>query len=270
MTLGIRVVGPAMGLPYASVAVMLLGILSSAGCALRGDDTGEPADTADTAGDTDLTSRDEENGTLETANEVGRTGSYYLPAGEVADPLPLLVLFHGSGGDGVSMSTMFEELASELGVAIVAPDSRQDPDGNYNWEVGTEPDEVTPDYTHALACMDELLARNDWTLDTDHVMAAGFSGGASSAPYLATNEDVFTAFAVLHGGVYTGGLGDNIIPGWFSTGKDDDARTPEAVQEAYESVEALGFEDLVFALYAGGHELSDQEKADVLDWWLAL
>jgi len=278
MTLGFRMLDTAMRRSCLPVTLVMLGMVLSTGCALRGDDTGsltdtsvgESADSDDTAGDTAPTSRSEENGTLETTNEIGRTGGYYLPAGEVSDPLPLLVLFHGTGGDGASMASLFESLASELGVAIVAPDSRQSPDGQYTWEVGTEPDEITPDLTHALACVDELIARNDWTLDTDHVMAAGFSGGASSAPYLATNDDLFTAFAVLHGGVYAGGLGDNIVPGWFSTGKDDDARPPEAVQEAYESVEALGFEDLVFTLYAGGHELSDQEKADVLDWWLAL
>ncbi len=69
------------------------------------------------------------------------------------------------------------------------------PQGDYTWEVGTDPGEITPDYEHAVDCLDEVLDFSDTPLDPEAVLAAGYSGGASSAPYLATNHDSFRSFA---------------------------------------------------------------------------
>ena len=99
-------------------------------------------------------------------------------------------------------------------------------------------------------------------------MAIGFSGGGSSAPYFATNYDDCTAFAVLHGGVFTGGIGDNITAGWFSTGTQDSVRTPSSVESAAESMKSLGFSDVVYYDFDGGHSLISSEKKALIDWWL--
>ena len=258
--------------------LLLLGTLASA-CIDSQDaestpDTAGRADTADSgdSGDSGVPDKPASavQGELETTNSIGRSGSYHLPAGYNLVSSPMMVAYHGTGGNGASMLSMFGVLAVEQGFMIVAPDSRVSPTGDNTWEVGTKPGEITEDYTHSLDCMEELLAMEGVSLDERRVLAVGFSGGGSSAPYVATNEPVFTAFAVLHGGVYAGGLSENIIPGWFSTGEDDEARTPEHVEEQAQAMIEAGFEDIEFHVYPGGHSVFEEEKADVVGWWMGL
>ncbi len=211
-----------------------------------------------------------ESGVLSTVNAAGRSGHYYLPERLAGEATPVLLGFHATGGNGEGFLGAFQAMAEQHGFAIIAPDSRISPTGEYTWEVGTEPNEITPDYTHALACLAELQDLHGLLIDERQVLTAGYSGGASSAPYLASNEDLFRAFAVLHGGVFAGGIGDNIIPGWFSTGADDTLRSPEHMQQQLDSMIPLGFADLVLEIFPGGHGLSDQESRELTEWWLAL
>jgi poly(3-hydroxybutyrate) depolymerase len=178
-----------------------------------------------------------------------------------------LVAFHGTDGSGADMVQAFLDLARARAFIIVAPDSRSF-EGAFNWQVGDAPGDVTEDYTHTLACIAEVRAKVGVRVDETRVLAAGFSGGGSSAPYLATNERLFDAFAVLHGGVIRGGIGTHVIRGWFSTGQDDPARPPSLVQQSVDYIEGLAFTDITFNLYPGGHVLSAPELADVVVWWL--
>jgi poly(3-hydroxybutyrate) depolymerase len=207
-------------------------------------------------------------GTLATLNSAGRTGAFYLPAGYNQHPVALLVTYHGTGGKGADMVGVFRSLAAASPFAIVAPDSRVSPDGLFTWEVGDMPGEKTEDYTHTLDCIAELRAKPGVVIDENVVLAAGYSGGGSSAPYIATNEKLFRAYAVLHGGVIPGGIGANIIPGWFSTGTSDTLRPQELVQQSVDYMKGLGFGDVTFRTYSGGHELSMQEVDEVVAWWL--
>ena len=209
-----------------------------------------------------------EEGSLSTTNSVGRSGAYYIPTREIGAALPVMLAYHFSGGEGADMINTFRTLAEERGFAIVAPDSRVSPDGQFAWEVGNQPGEVTPDVTHALACLDELTGSLEVALDPAYLLAAGHSGGASSAPYIATNNMPFTAFAVLHGGVVAGGIGDRLLPGWLSTGEDDEIRPPEGVEEAAAYLQSLGFTDLTVTFFPGGHWIEGDESAGLIDWWL--
>jgi len=179
-----------------------------------------------------------------------------------------MVAFHGTNGAGSSMIASFGRFADEYEFIIVAPDSRVAPGGLVTWQVGERSYEITEDYLHTMACIDEVIALPGVNIDMDHIMAVGFSGGGSSAPYVATREYVFSSFAVLHGGVFTGGLGNNTIPGWFSTGETDHLRPPDMVQEAATSVEGMGFPDITYTTFPGGHGLLDEEKHGLLKWWL--
>lgn len=207
-------------------------------------------------------------GQFTSANSIGRTGSFYLAAGYNTRPLPMLVAYHGTGGSGADMVSAFRELAATNGFIIVAPDSRKSPDGAYNWQVGDQTGDVTEDYMHALDCVAELRAKTGVQIDETHVLAAGYSGGGSSAPYIATNESAFTAFAVLHGGVIEGSIGSNVIPGWFSTGNSDSLRPPALVRVSVDYMVSLGFADVTFEIYPGGHGLASSELSAVIAWWL--
>ena len=207
-------------------------------------------------------------GTLTTKNSAGRSGAYFLPSGYVGRALPLLVAIHGTNGSGEAMVRSFRETAEREKFLLVAPDSRFAPDGQASWEVGDHAGEVTPDYLHVKACVAEVLAMPGVHLDPTHVLIAGHSGGGSTAPYVATNEEPYTAFAVLHGGVFASGLGKRSVRGWFSTGKSDGMRGPTGVQEAASRAKGAGVAEVEYRVYPGGHDVGEQELRELLEWWL--
>lgn len=208
------------------------------------------------------------DGRLSTKNTSNRSGVFFLPERSVGTPLPVLVALHGQGGDGASIQGTFRALAGERHFVIVAPSSNYAAEvASFTWTVGDKPNDITPDYLHVKACFDEVAARPDVTFDRGRVLAVGFSGGASSAPYVATNATPYSAFAVLHGGVFIGGVGPRKVRGWFSTGASDPARTPDHVKGHFQTMRESGF-DVVFHVYPGGHGISQQESADVVGWWL--
>lgn len=204
-----------------------------------------------------------------TENSAGRTGRYFVPDGWNLAPVPLLVGYHGTGGDGVQMLTTYAGIAAERGFVVIAPDSRVAPNGAFTWEVGTEPGEITEDVLHTQALIAELASLGV-VLAEGRMLATGFSGGGSSGPYFATNDPRFNAYGSQHGGAFPDGMGDRMIPGWFSTGQEDDVRSPEHVQGQADDVTAAGYPEPRVAIYPGGHDISDAEGTGLIDWWLAL
>ena len=229
-------------------------------------DTSE-TDTSDTGSGPPPDPLPAQEGTISAENSAGRHGAWYLPEGYNTHPVPFLLGFHGTGGEGTQMVSAFKDLAVTWGFGIVAPDSRATPEGVYTWEVATTPGLPTEDLLFAQTCLNEVLDIDGVELDRAHVMAAGFSGGGSSAPYLATWDDRFTRCAVLHGGVFPDGLGDHMVTCWFSTGTDDTVRSPDHVQGQADSMQAAGF-PVVYEEFPGGHELTTQEKEALITWWL--
>jgi predicted esterase len=207
-----------------------------------------------------------EEGAIGVQNSSGRSGTYFIPAG--SERVPLLVVLHGSGGSGGNILTIFRELAGKRRFAIVAPDSRSLGAGQFTWEPGDKPGDVSADLTHTLNCVTWVRANTRLVVDEAHVLIAGFSGGGSSAPYIASNRPGFTHAAVLHGGVFPAGIGPRRIPVWFSTSDEDRYRPVPLVQEAAASLTSLGFENVTFHRYPGRHDLGEEELRDLIDWWL--
>ena len=202
--------------------------------------------------------------TLETLNSGGRSGTYYLPKNYPLKSLPVVLLFHGSGINGLAMVREFRAYAREREFVIIAPDSN-DPLG---WEVGTSPGEQTIDYLHTLAVLEEALAIEDLTIDSNFFLAAGVSAGASSAAFIATNDIRFTAFAVMHGGAFISGFGLNQVPAWFSTGTQDQLRPPAELTSYVNTLKSQGYPNVEYHQYDSGHTLIPAEKEDMLSWWL--
>lgn len=210
----------------------------------------------------------EVTGAIDVRNAAGRSGVYYLPAGPRSQPVPLLVILHGSGGSGEAILPAFRAAAQAQRFAIVAPDSRSSPSGQFTWQAGDQPGDVTPDLTHVLNCIEWVRTHTGIAIDPARVLIAGFSGGASSAPYIASNRPPFTHAAVLHGGVFPGGFGSRRMPVWLSTGEEDRYRPVPLVQQAADQLAGVGFTAVTFKRYPGGHDLSDAEVGDLLSWWL--
>ena len=115
----------------------------------------------------------------------GRDGLLYVPAGYGADEkAPLALTLHGAGGNARSGISHFLRLADEVGVVLLAPESR-----GRTWDVlvgGYGPD--VEFIGRALERVFDRLA-----LDTRRLAIAGFSDGASYALSLGlTNGDLFT------------------------------------------------------------------------------
>jgi len=212
--------------------------------------------------------QDETWGTIGVFNASGRSGAYYLPAGPRAQPTPLVVVLHGTGQSGQDFIPVFYELAQARHFAIIAPDSRRSTTGLLTWEVGDQAGDVTPDLIHTMSCIEWVRTHTDLVVDDAHVLIAGYSGGGSSAPYIASNRPPFTHTAVLHGGVFPGGIGPRRMPAWFSTGEEDPYRPVALVKQSVDALVGLGFTAVNFRTYPGGHGLSSAEISDLVTWWL--
>jgi phospholipase/carboxylesterase len=207
-------------------------------------------------------------GTLSTHNSSGRTGSYFLPALVEGRPLPLLVALHGTGGNGAQMVALFRESAEREPFIVVAPDSMVSPEGQATWRVGDHPGDFTEDFDHVRQSVDEVLHLPGVVVDMTRVLVAGHSGGGSTAPYFASNVEPCTTFAVLHGGVFPGGLGPRRMRGWFSTGDADFLRPPDGVRRAADDTRRAGFDDVVYREFHEGHDVGLEEVAALINWWL--
>jgi poly(3-hydroxybutyrate) depolymerase len=207
-------------------------------------------------------------GALAATNSAGRKGAFYLPSGYASRNLPLLVAIHGTGGSGQGMVAAFRTLAEHDRFIVVAPDSRIAPNGQPSWQVPDRAGDTSEDHGHIRRCVDEILAMPGVRIDQEHVLVAGHSGGASTAPYEASVDDLYTAFAVLHGGVFAGGLGPRRPRGWLSTGSNDSVRPPRGVREAAEQVRGMGFADVVYREFPEGHEMGEEEIRRLVQWWL--
>ena len=162
----------------------------------------------------------------------------------------------------------FRSAAEQRKFIVVGPDSRISPDGQRTWQVPDQPNDTTEDSGHIRRCLDEVRSMAGVLIDPARTLIAGHSGGGSTAPYMASVDRDFSSFAVLHGGVFAGGLGPRRTRGWFSTGDADGLRPISGVQRAAEAVGRLGFGPVVLRTFHEGHEIGDDELRELVAWWL--
>ena len=202
---------------------------------------------------------------VQAATSTARQGAYYLPNGYESRPLPLMVSFHGTGGKGSLMILRLQALAEREGFMVLAPDSVSVAGV---WSVGQQPEDMTEDYRHVMDCVREVLRVPGVRIDAARVLAAGFSVGGNVAPYIATRESLFTAFAVLHGHVMPGALGRLRPRVWLSTGDRDRVRTVEYMRSVAGHLTAEGFPSVELRVFKVDHSLGDDELAALVAWWL--
>jgi phospholipase/carboxylesterase len=114
-----------------------------------------------------------------------RDGVLYVPRGhDPSRPAPLVLMLHGATGNGRRTIETLIPLAGEMGMLLLAPDSRL-----RTWDV------LTTGYGPDIAFIDAALAGTfaRYAIDQDHIAAEGFSDGASYALSIGiANGDLFT------------------------------------------------------------------------------
>jgi poly(3-hydroxybutyrate) depolymerase len=127
----------------------------------------------------------------ETFESQGKKRTYYLvvPDGaSAARPAPLLMLFHGSGRDGLSLVDKWKDLAVKEGIILAGPDAI----ASAGWNVPAD----GPDYLNELTS--ELISK--YPVDVHRIYLFGHSAGASFALYMALFESQYFAAAAIHAG----------------------------------------------------------------------
>jgi predicted esterase len=115
----------------------------------------------------------------------GRDGLIYIPAGYRADqPMPMVVLLHGAGGDARGGLSILQSLADEFNLILLAPESR-----GRTWDFIL--DGYGPDVSYIEQALAQTFSR--YNIDASRLAVGGFSDGASYALSLGvTNGDLFT------------------------------------------------------------------------------
>lgn len=188
-----------------------------------------------------------------------RDGIMYVPRGYQPEAsAPLLVLFHGAGGTGQSVSYAFP-MADQHGVIILAPDSRD----QRSWDliVGS----YGPD-AEFLATALRRTARQV-NVDRQRLAVGGHSDGASYALSFGIGAgDVFTHIMAFSPGVMTP-IDARGKPRVFISHGTDDAVMPidDTSRQFVPRLRRLGY-DVTYREYEGGHAVPPEIVAAAFDW----
>src|SRR5262245_61209297 len=129
--------------------------------------------------------------TKETLESQGKKRTYYLMVPDSAKSstsVPLIVLLHGSGRNGLSLMEKWKELASREGIIIAGPDSRD----SQGWSIPGD----GPGFIHEL--IETLRAKHP--INPRRVYLFGHSAGAVFALNLSMMESEYFAAAAVHAG----------------------------------------------------------------------
>jgi poly(3-hydroxybutyrate) depolymerase len=127
----------------------------------------------------------------ETLTFAGKERTYYLyiPKSLKPDtPAPVLVLFHGSGRNGLSLVERWKKLAEEEGVVLIGPDAA-DPQ---QWHMPQDPPELVQ------ALLEQVGKRQ--AIQPRRVYLFGHSGGAGHVLLLSLLESEYFAAGAIHAG----------------------------------------------------------------------
>jgi len=123
-----------------------------------------------------------------TFDFAGKQRRYYSFIPDVAGPLPLVLLLHGSGRNGQVMVDAWKDLASKEHFALVAPDAYD----SAAWSIKADP----PEFLHAVVKQVEAAH----AVDANRIYLFGHSAGAEYALILAILDSHFFAATAVHAG----------------------------------------------------------------------
>src|SRR5262249_889741 len=138
-----------------------------------------------------LQARAAERITKEALESQGKKRIYYLMVPDSAKSpasVPLIVLLHGSGRNGLSLMEKWKEIAGREGIIIAGPDSRD----SQGWQIPGD----GPGFIHDLV---EAL-RTKYPINPRRLYLFGHSAGAVFALNLSMMESEYFAATAVHAG----------------------------------------------------------------------
>jgi polyhydroxybutyrate depolymerase len=142
-----------------------------------------------------------EQHTIERRMEFGGARRMYLlhVPPNIARPAPVVLMFHGGGGDALSaeMTATWSRLSDEEGFIVVYPEGLE-----RNWHDGRliEPETGRDDVAFVAAILDDLMKEHE--IDPKRVYSTGISNGGFFSNYLAARLSArIAAIAPVVGGI---------------------------------------------------------------------
>lgn len=196
----------------------------------------------------------------ESIRSQGKARSYYLfVPKEVssATPAPMIVLLHGTGRNGLSLTERWRELAKKEGIVIVGPDAVS----AQGWKIP----EDGPDFIYEL--VEALKAK--LPINPRRVYLFGHSAGATQALYLSLLESEYFAATAVSAGALLPDDGPFIarsrrkIPISIFVGTNDQLFPLKVVRATRDELNARGFNSELTEIK--GHTHSYYDRADEIN-----
>lgn len=199
--------------------------------------------------------------------ETWRTGWYYLPADYDKRILPVLVMFHGSGMNGYDMLNVLRRPADKFKFAVIAPESHN----SLFWYDSKPGQPFTSDWDHAESCFQYVQGLSGVRFNRRKIAYGGFSRGGYAAGALATRVGRATHALIFHSSVHPNEMGRNIVPMWFSSGKQDPIFPASKVLRAVKTLKAKKpqlYGHVKTKFFTGRHQIRNKFEVDsAVDWW---
>ena len=180
-----------------------------------------------------------------------------VPSGEPR-PRPLLVFFHGAGGEPRQSLDAVGEVAAERGVLVLAPRS-----GAATWDL------VAGRLGRDVAVLDAALAQVTERVAVPRCAVGGFSDGASYALSLGpANGDLFDAVLAFSPGFAAPPVRVGRPRIWITHGTADRVLPVDPCGRRVASAFGATGYDVTYDEFDGGHVVRPGGVSAALEWWL--
>jgi phospholipase/carboxylesterase len=188
----------------------------------------------------------------------GRDGLLIVPAGDHAgSPAPLLVLLHGAGGSARRVTSLFG-VADELGVIVLAPESRDRTWDAIRGEYGPDIDFLNRALTHTF---------DRCAVDRRRLAIGGFSDGASYGLSVGlASGDLFTHIVACSPGFVIPGPARGKPRIFLSHGTADQILAIDTTsRRIVPELKRAGY-DLTYREFEGPHTVTPAIAREGLEW----
>src|SRR5262249_11596738 len=188
----------------------------------------------------------------------GRDGVIQMPSVIPSGPIPLLLFLHGATQTGARVIPRVSAAADQLGIAVVAPDSR-----DITWDaIRGEFDEDIPFLTRVVEHVFERV-----NVDPARLSIGGFSDGASYGLSLGlVNGDLFPRVVACSPGFIIQAPSHGRPHLFFSHGTADQILPIDQCSRVMvPRLRSMGY-DVTFKEFEGRHELPPEIAMEALTW----